>query len=305
MTHPTSLLAEFVDGTLGAADRAKVETHLAACPACRLEIRRAREARNALASLPEVPVPVGVTAPVVRRVAPRRAGARHTAPPRAAAAGAGIPLLYRVGAAAVAAMVVGVIAFAALKPTTRSRPAEAALAVSPPPVVEMDTNGDYTSGELAALSEATAKALDPGARASHLTAEEQVPGPAPSPTPAPGYGSAEAAPEAPDLNRATGGGSLTSTPDTLPAPQAILRGCLVAAGATDNEATLIESFQAKYQGSPALFAVLTEASKTGAPTDRVVVWAFAKNNCDIIAFTQSLFPSMLPSPATQPPVPVP
>lgn len=76
MTHPDDLLAAYVDGALAPEERAAVDAHLAACARCREEVDLARRAVEALASLSEEPVPLGVTAPVLaearRRAEPRR-----------------------------------------------------------------------------------------------------------------------------------------------------------------------------------------------------------------------------------------
>ena len=58
--HPEQLLAEYVDGSLGADDRATVEAHLASCSSCADEVSMARQARMMLTELPEVPVPLGL-----------------------------------------------------------------------------------------------------------------------------------------------------------------------------------------------------------------------------------------------------
>lgn len=77
MTHPEELLAGYVDGTLEDSERAVVDAHLPGCATCREELDLAREAVVALASLPEEPVPFGVTGPVLaeagRRFERRRA----------------------------------------------------------------------------------------------------------------------------------------------------------------------------------------------------------------------------------------
>lgn len=76
MTHPEDLLAAYVDGALAPEERAAVDAHLAGCPRCREEVDLARRAVEALASLADEPVPLGVTAPVLAE-ARRRAEARR------------------------------------------------------------------------------------------------------------------------------------------------------------------------------------------------------------------------------------
>jgi Putative zinc-finger len=75
MTHPEDLLAAYVDGTLSEQERGAVDAHLSSCGSCREEVALATQAAGMLASLPEEPVPFGVTGPVLaeaRRLAERR-----------------------------------------------------------------------------------------------------------------------------------------------------------------------------------------------------------------------------------------
>jgi hypothetical protein len=70
--HPEELLAEYVDGTLGPAERARVESHLSTCGSCREEVALAGPTREALSSMPELDVPAGTTWPVVQRARQRK-----------------------------------------------------------------------------------------------------------------------------------------------------------------------------------------------------------------------------------------
>lgn len=70
--HPEELLAEYLDGTLGPEDRARVESHLSTCGSCREEVALAGPARAALSGLPELDVPAGTTWPVVQRARQRK-----------------------------------------------------------------------------------------------------------------------------------------------------------------------------------------------------------------------------------------
>jgi hypothetical protein len=65
--HPEQLLAEYVDGSLAADDRATVEAHLASCSVCADEVAVAEQARTALTELPEVPVPFGTEQRILQR----------------------------------------------------------------------------------------------------------------------------------------------------------------------------------------------------------------------------------------------
>lgn len=65
--HPEELLAGYVEGTLGAGERARVDAHVRACDGCRDELDLAATARGALASLPELDAPRGIPLGVRRR----------------------------------------------------------------------------------------------------------------------------------------------------------------------------------------------------------------------------------------------
>jgi predicted anti-sigma-YlaC factor YlaD len=53
-THAADLLSEYLEGGLGGPRKAEVETHLAGCPECASLLEAMRDARDALASLPEL-----------------------------------------------------------------------------------------------------------------------------------------------------------------------------------------------------------------------------------------------------------
>src|SRR6185503_12173934 len=65
VSHPEDLLADYVDGTLAERERAVVDTHLDGCARCSAEIRQAEAAKTSLNALEDVPVPFGVTGPVL------------------------------------------------------------------------------------------------------------------------------------------------------------------------------------------------------------------------------------------------
>ena len=71
--HPDALLAEYAEDALGPEDRARVDAHLSGCERCWREVAVARQARAALADLPELDAPRGLGL-AVRREA--RSGAR-------------------------------------------------------------------------------------------------------------------------------------------------------------------------------------------------------------------------------------
>ena len=93
--HPEELLADYVEGTLGTDEHARVEEHLGTCDRCREEVELATEARSALRSLPDLEAPSGIPLGIRRR-------ARRASPSR----------VQRVaGIAAAAAIVAGGVVF--------------------------------------------------------------------------------------------------------------------------------------------------------------------------------------------------
>jgi len=65
--HLEELLAEYVEGSLDADQRARVEAHLSTCERCREDVDLATEARSALGALPELEAPAGIPLAVRRR----------------------------------------------------------------------------------------------------------------------------------------------------------------------------------------------------------------------------------------------
>ena len=92
--HPEELLAGYVDGALGAKERAVVDEHMASCARCREEVELSRSARTALRGLPEAEVPLGVTGPVLRRVRVERPWVSRIGRPVAVAAAAAVVGLF-------------------------------------------------------------------------------------------------------------------------------------------------------------------------------------------------------------------
>jgi hypothetical protein len=102
MNHPYDLLADFVDGTLDAGDRARVDAHLGVCASCHEDVRAAEEGRAAARSLPRAVAPSDLH----DRVAAEAGGGGDAAGLR------GAPRWYRWAGVAAAAAVVVAIAIA-------------------------------------------------------------------------------------------------------------------------------------------------------------------------------------------------
>jgi anti-sigma factor RsiW len=117
MSHPDALLADYVDGTLTAAQRAEVQAHLEGCDRCRDEVSLASAGRSALRSAPAVQVPAGIA---------DRAIAEAAAPVDLGAARSRRPPTRWIGAAAAVAAVV--VLFAVAAPKLGSAPSKTAAA---------------------------------------------------------------------------------------------------------------------------------------------------------------------------------
>ena len=299
MTHPTDLLADYVDGTLPAAERRRVDAHLASCKLCTAEVEDAAKGRSALSALPRVEVPVGVTSPVIRQAR----GTRGASSPTGAAAPVKMKFrmgrVYGLAAASVAALLAVVFVVGGHRSqqvVSSGTRAEMALPVTdmhkgdnePGP---LDLDGDYSASELSAFADAEAQ----------QRSGVEVPAPADQVAGSSAYASDAPSPGAAGLS----GGSLPASKKELQKSQdqtspvtdpGKLERCLKGIDAYANAGTSVGSFEALYDGIPAYFAVLLEGPEDGQPADKVVVWVVARSNCDVVAFTQQLYPLATPSP---------
>jgi hypothetical protein len=261
MTHPEDLLADYVDGTLPEHERAVVDAHLEGCAKCREETELARGAVTALATLPEEPVPLGVTGPVLAE-AGRRFERRRTAGWRR--------LQWAAGAAAAAALV-AVFALNGFGGSEPSRDAateggesaeaggEAPAAATTEafgPVIQDQANVDYDEDGVRSLAEdaaAAARRTTDGAQTGSIGADQE--------------GSAAA---------------LAASADRA-------LSCFRDAGAPldDPNSTLIRLIEARFQRTPAYLAVFLQSPGAGQPPDHAVVWVVARNDCRILTL-QSL-----------------
>jgi anti-sigma factor RsiW len=251
MTHPEPLLADYVDGTLRDQDRAVVDAHLATCAVCREEVDQARSAVAALSSLEDVPVPLGVTGPVLAEAGRRFEHRRATAWRR---------IQWAAGAAAAAALVAVVVvstrpgeepAERAEAPMAASAPAERAgaeAAVAPPPRLEVQRDVTYTEDGVRALSEDAAREVKGG-----------------------------------DEPGVTGEAALDEADLRLAAPGAALE-CLRASQAPVDEPSyrLVRLIEARFGGRPAYLAVFLQSPGAGQPPDHSVVWVAAKETCQTV-----------------------
>ena len=248
MTHPDELLAGYVDGALGDDERAVVDAHLASCETCRQELDLARGAVAALASLPDVPVPFGVTGPVLAEAGRRFERRRALVWQRVQWAG---------GLAAAAALVLVV----AINLGGRG---------DDPRVSAADGGGAATGAAAEEGVELSAPAVELESQVGVNYDDEGVRSLAADSAAL--RASAEAAPDA--------GGDENSED-----PARALR-CLRTAGAPldDPRDLLLRLIEAEYQRTPAYFAVFEESPGAGQPADTVVVWVVSIDGCTPLTF---------------------
>ena len=264
MTHPDDLLADYVDGTLDEPRRADVDAHLHGCARCREEVRLAGAAEASLVELEDVPVPFGVTGPVVVE-AGKRFEQRGKAWDR---------FRWAAGLAAAAALVL-VVALNlgrgdqqnAAQPASASAGAGAAggaaeagaAADSNVPFlgVERQPNVSYDDAGIQALAVDASRAV-----ASAEKAEGQpLAGAAVSPPPTPKSAEERFA--------------------SAPRP----RQCIEQSGLpTDSPRdVLVRLVEAKFEDQPAYIAVFAESPGAGQPADHVIVWAVSSQDCRILS----------------------
>ncbi|HLA92368.1 MAG TPA: zf-HC2 domain-containing protein [Actinomycetota bacterium] len=254
MTHPEELLADYVDGTLNHEQRAVVDTHLPGCATCRQEVDLARRALAVLATLEDVPVPFGVTGPVLAEAGRRFERRRVVVWER---------LQWAAGIAAAAALVLVV-----------------ALNIGD----GSDREGAASLGSTAA-ADAEAGAVAPegedgqGSIAFAFRGLEEQEGV--------DYDDSGILALAQDAVPIVTGQTAAATEALTASARATNEGleCVEASGAPtvgDPRDTLIRLIAAGFEGTPAYIAIYAESPGAGQPTDQVVVWAVDQQTCGIL-----------------------
>ena len=261
MSHPEDLLADYVDGTLDERERAAVDAHLPGCARCSAEVRQAGAARAALSELEDVPVPFGVTGPVLAE-----AGRRFERRPGAIWG----RFQWAAGLAAAAALVV-VVALnvggedarnaaapertAAVAGATGAAGAEAATpGVIPFAGLERQTDVNYDEAGIHAVASQAAGAV--------LAAEDA------------GGTQAAFASTVPDSKERTG----------------LARDCVDQSGVRGPNDVLIRLIEAQFEGTPAFIGVFSERPGAGEAPDHIVVFVVAKDDCRILSTASQRIP---------------
>ncbi len=262
MSHPEDLLADYVGGTLDERERAAVDAHLPGCARCSAEIRQAEAARAALSELEDVPMPFGVTGPVLAEAGRRFERRRGVAWGR---------FQWAAGLAAAAAFVV-VVALnvggedaqnaaapertAAVAGGTRSAGAEAA-ASGVIPFAGLERQSDVNYDEVGI----------------HAVATEAA-------------GAVVAAEDAPGTQAA-----LASTVQDSKERTSLARECVDQSGVRGPNDVLIRLIEAQFEGTPAYIGVFSEGPGAGQAPDHIVVFVVAKGDCRILSTASQRIPS--------------
>ena len=266
MSHPEDLLADYVDGTLAERERAVVDTHLDGCVRCSAEIRQAEAARAALSELEDVPVPFGVTGPVVAEAGRRFERRRGVVWER---------FQWAAGLAAAAALIVVVAlnvgggdarnaatpaATAASGGTGAAAGAEAAPGAIHFAGIETQRNVDYDDAGIQAVAVEAADAV--------AAAEE---------------GKAAEATTAPPA-------AFASTVQDSKERTSLAKDCVRQSGIQGPQDVLIRLIEAEFEGTPAYIAVFSEGPGAGQPADHIVVFVVAKGDCRILSTVSQRIP---------------
>ena len=262
MSHPDDLLADYVDGTLAERERAAVDAHLTGCARCSAEVRQAEAAKAALSELEDVPVPFGVTGPVLAE-----AGRRFERRP-------GVVwgrFQWAAGLAAAAALVLVVaLNLGGEDAQNAAAPERAAAAAggtgaagteaAPPEVIrfaglERQPDVSYDEAGIHAVANDAAGAV--------LAAEDA------------GDSQAAFASTVPDSKDRT----------------SLARDCIDQSGVRGPNDVLIRLIEAEFEGTPAFIGVFAEGPGAGQAPDHIVVFVVAKDDCRILSTASQRIPS--------------
>jgi Putative zinc-finger len=259
VTHPTELLAGYVDGALAGDERAVVEAHLASCARCREEVALATAGRSALRALP---VPQGPD--LAARFSPERVASNSSSQrPRTSP-------WAKVAPALAAAAVVVLIALA-LPRLGRQGEGDQTVAggggvgagtpalAEERPRLEIDDT-DYDEEATAAKATMFASRLRAGASEAQGALGEA---------------------DAPDVAGADDSARYAGN-----AASARARACLRQAF-PGYPGTLVRIARATFEGMPAFFGTVVEGPGAGQPPDTVSVWVAAVEDCSIITITST------------------
>lgn len=268
--HPIELLAEYVEGTLGADDLAEVERHLAGCDTCGQEVELASRAREALARLPEEEAPPGLDL-VVRRELRRGTGRG-----------------WRIaGAAAVAAAVLAGAVIVGRAVTTPE--AERALTGEPESAEERTDQGGEAGGEpspgpaFAGDQDTASLGKDPYAIRFQVSQQDYTP-----PTLLDlGRRLAERAERAlaagyPPTSQAFYEGFRV---DDLPEKARLAARCALQEVTPEQGVVPFRIEAASFRGGPVYVGAFLQGPAPAAPYDRLLMWVADRETCALLYYS--------------------
>jgi hypothetical protein len=274
MSHPSELLIDYVDGTLGPDATVQVEAHLEGCSVCREEVRLARMGARAAGSLPAPAVPAGLSERAIAE-ANRVAGERH---PEVAAISSSRRRPSAPRWAAIATAAAAVIAIALIGPKLGQAPStvaqEGAAAggrVAPtayprPSAVEIQHVNYTTDG----LVKATQRLKDTALRAATNGTE----------------GATTMTPSMSDGAAFGGQGTLTAADSYSVARIPRATDCLTRAFG-DPQGALMRIILAKYEGQPAYIGAYLVSPGAGLPASELRLDVASVHGCDFLAQTSA------------------
>jgi hypothetical protein len=260
VSHPEDLLADYIDGALEERERAAVDAHLLGCARCSSEVRQAGAARAALSELENVPVPFGVTGPVLAE-----AGRRFERRP-------GVVwgrFQWAAGLAAAAALVVVVALNVGGGDARNAAAPERTTAVA---------GGTGAGGAEAATPGVTFAGLERQTDVNYDEAGIQ----------AVASQAAGAIAEAGDA-RSSQAALATSAEDSKERTS-LARDCVDRSGVRGPNDVLIRLIEARFEGTPAFIGVFSEGPGAGQAPDHIVVFVVAKDDCRILSTASQRIP---------------
>jgi hypothetical protein len=262
MNHPEDLLADLVAGSIGDADRARLEAHLATCATCRRDAALATQARRALGDLGPATPPTSLAEAAIA------AAVSAGGPDDLATARAARRRQRWLGAVAAAAVIV-VIAVAAPKlgsPSgTSAEPAAGAGAQAAyPPASAVDVMQADLSAEQLAIAATTLGGL-------------------PAPAAAPVENGATATGAATPLPAFDARAEL---PNRLPAATA----CLDQAFDHATPGVLTRVVLARFEGTPAYFGLYAVGPGAGLAPTRLQLLVASVDGCQPLGSAYALLP---------------
>jgi len=253
VSHPEDLLADYVDGALDERKRAAIDAHLLGCARCSAEVRQAGAARAALSQLENVPVPFGVTGPVLAE-----AGRRFERRPGVAWG----RFQWAAGLAAAAALVVVVALNVGGEDAQNAAAPERTTAVA---------GGTGAGGAEAATPGVAFAGLERQTDVNYDEAGIQ----------AVASQAAGAIVEAGDA-RGSQAALATSAQDSKERTS-LARDCVDRSGVRGPNDLLIRLIEARFEGTQAFIGVFSEGPGAGQAPDHVVVFVVAKDDCRILS----------------------